>query len=61
MIEVISVEEPENLKETYMDDIGGIHSPCDCYNPYGYFCGDCSKLTCDGCKYNSLRPETVNI
>ena len=45
-------------EETYVDDVGGYHAPGDCYNPLGYFCGDCSKITCDGCKYSTLTVDT---
>ena len=58
--EVVSVHEPDEIEETYMDDVGGIHSPCDCYNPYGYFCGDCGKLSCKDCKYRDLQPDKEN-
>ena len=33
----------------YYDDVGGLHSPGNCYNPTGYYCGDCGKKTCATC------------
>ena len=43
--------------EDYYDEIGGYHSPCNCYNPLGYYCGDCTKLSCKGCSYAIIRKE----
>ena len=42
--------------EDYIDEIGGFHSPCNCSNPNGYYCGDCTKLTCKDCECKELRP-----
>lgn len=36
--------------EDYLDDVGGSHSPGQCYAPDGRFCGECNKLSCNGCK-----------
>lgn len=47
----------ETKKEDYFDDVGGYHSPCNCRNPNGYFCGDCGKLTCANCKFKELTEE----
>ena len=44
--------------ESYYDEIGGFHSPCNCYNPLGYYCGDCTKLSCKGCSYATIEKET---
>ena len=41
--------------EDYYDNVGGYHSPCNCYNPKGYFCGDCTKLSCETCPYKDLE------
>lgn len=43
-------------EEDYIDEVGGFHSPCNCSNPNGYYCGDCTKLTCKDCKYKELKP-----
>ena len=43
--------------EDYYDNVGGYHSPCNCYNPKGYFCGDCTKLSCETCPYRNLEEE----
>ena len=40
-------------EEDYIDEVGGYHSPCNCYNPKGYFCGDCTKLSCKDCEYRN--------
>lgn len=34
---------------TYRDEVDGYHSPGDCYNPNGYYCGECSKRSCAHC------------
>ena len=34
---------------TYRDEVDGYHSPGDCYNPNGYYCGDCTKRSCAHC------------
>lgn len=42
----------------YVDPVGGYHSPGDCINPRGHFCGDCTKLSCEPCPYRNLEgPE----
>lgn len=41
--------------EDYYDNVGGFHFPCNCYNPKGYFCGDCTKLSCETCPYRNLE------
>lgn len=43
--------------EDYIDDIGGYHSPGNCYNPLGYFCGDCTKISCSNCKFKDYTQE----
>ena len=45
------------VEADYYDNIGGFHSPCNCYNPQGYFCGDCTKLTCENCSMRFLTSE----
>ena len=50
------LQNKENV-EDYYDEIGGYHSPCNCYNPLGYYCGDCTKLSCKGCSYAIIRKE----
>lgn len=47
----------EEIDEDYIDEVGGFHSPCNCVNPKGYFCGDCTKLSCKDCVYNELEGE----
>lgn len=37
--------------EVYIDEVGGVHSPCDCYNPRGTYCGECGKLSCADCGF----------
>lgn len=37
--------------EDYIDEVGGIHMPGNCYNPVGYFCGECSKSSCKNCAF----------
>lgn len=36
---------------TYRDEVDGYHSPGDCYNPNGYYCGDCTKRSCAHCDF----------
>ena len=45
------------VEPDYYDNVGGFHSPCNCYNPQGYFCGDCTKLTCENCSVRFFVPE----
>jgi len=42
----------------YIDNVGGYHCPCDCYNPKGYYCGECNKKTCLNCDIRHLEPGT---
>lgn len=36
--------------DTYKDVLGGVHSECVGWSPSGEFCGECSTITCKGCK-----------
>lgn len=38
-------------EESYIDEVGGYHSPGDCYNPKGLYCGECSKESCADCEF----------
>lgn len=44
--------------ENYIDEVGGYHSPCDCYNPEGYFCGECNKMSCKNCSMRFMTPKS---
>ena len=33
----------------FKDGVGGIHGEGVGYNPYGVFCGECSRLSCKSC------------
>ena len=35
--------------ETYYDNVGGFHDSATGYNPIGAYCGECTKLSCEGC------------
>ena len=35
--------------ETYYDNVGGFHDSATGYNPIGVYCGECTKLSCEGC------------
>ena len=39
-----------NHPEMHYDDIGGFHDSGIGYNPDGTWCGECSRLSCRGCK-----------
>jgi hypothetical protein len=39
----------EMTEYTYVDSIGGEHGCGLGYAPNGEFCGECSKMSCDGC------------
>ena len=47
----------EEFPEDYVDEIGGFHSPGDCYNPNNVWCGECGKLTCKGCEFAEAKTE----
>lgn len=34
---------------TFKDELGGIHSEGEGWNPNGVWCGECSNVTCYGC------------
>lgn len=51
-----SPEDPDS----YIDEVGGYHSPCECYNPKGHFCGECSKESCKGCTFENYADEKPN-
>ena len=38
----------------FVDEVGGAHSPGNCYNPEGSFCGECGRESCKGCKYEEV-------
>ena len=45
--------------ENYIDEIGGYHSPGDCYNPNGLYCGECSKRSCINCEFREATDWNV--
>ena len=47
-------ELPWVREEDYLDEVGGFHSPGQCYNPEGHFCGECNKESCKGCAYEEV-------
>ena len=36
--------------DAYYDDVGGFHDSAVGYNPNGVYCGECTRLSCKGCK-----------
>ena len=40
----------EMTEYTYIDSVSGEHSCGLGYAPNGEFCGECSNMSCDGCK-----------
>ena len=48
----------EMENDTYYDNVGGYHSPGDCYNPKGHYCGDCTKLSCESCPCRILEKDS---
>lgn len=34
----------------WVDPIGGAHSPPIGWSPNGEWCGECNRITCEGCK-----------
>jgi hypothetical protein len=41
----------EEVPEFNLDSIGGYHSEGLGWNPHGLFCGECSSITCENCKW----------
>ena len=41
-----------NHPEIYYDDVGGFHDSGTGYGPNGIYCGECSRLSCNGCVNN---------
>lgn len=57
LISDIEHEYPWVCEEEYLDEVGGFHSPADCYNPEGHYCGECSRESCKGCEYEEMEKE----
>ena len=36
--------------EVWEDSIGGVHDEGLGWDPFGEFCGECSRMTCKGCR-----------
>lgn len=41
----------------YRDEVDGYHSPGNCYNPNGHYCGDCTKRSCAHCDFRFLEED----
>lgn len=57
LISDIEHEYPWVREEEYLDEVGGFHSPGDCYNPEGHYCGECNRESCKGCAYEEKEKE----
>ena len=44
-------------EDTYIDDVGGYHSPGQCVSPCNVFCGECCKETCANCIFANMTSE----
>ena len=43
-----------NKEDGCVDELGGIHYHGIGVNPYGYYCGECGRLTCKGCVRSAI-------
>lgn len=46
--------------EAYYDNVGGYHDSGTGYNPNDVYCGECSRLSCKGCKSENSTNEKFN-
>lgn len=51
------IEMREYKDETIIDEVGGMHEGGVGWNPKGFWCGECSSITCKGCVNEFLDME----
>jgi hypothetical protein len=44
-------------EDCVLDELGGFHAEGLGWSPKGVFCGECSELSCVGCKMNDWLKE----
>lgn len=47
-------------KNTYIDEVGGLHSGINGWNPNSYWCGECVKSSCKNCPNKDVPRDGYN-